>query len=107
MRSLHGDLVPLCCTLRIVLAIASFLMAVLTTHGGTCRAGVPVGYIKTASETHVPVVKMFCVILLTGGRCLDRQLGSSGRWRCRSIRRIISLVSILDGDQRRSFSGHH
>ena len=39
-------------------------MAVLTTHGGACRAGVPFGYIKTVTETHVPVVKMFCVILL-------------------------------------------
>ena len=53
--------------MHIVQAIASFLMAVLTTHGGACRDGVPVGYIKTATETHVPVVNFFCLILLTSG----------------------------------------
>ena len=86
MRSLHADLVPLCRILRVVLAVASFLMAALTAHGEACRAGVLVGYIKAATETNIPVVKVFCVILLAGGRGLSRQLGALGRWADRSKR---------------------
>ena len=84
--------VALRCILRIILTIAALLMAVLATYCGACCAGVPTGHIKSATKTHVPVVEMFCVIFLPGGRCLDRRLGSSGRWWCCSIRCTILIL---------------
>ena len=72
MCSLCADPVPLRRILRVVLTIASFLMSVPTTHGGACLAGVPDGNIKAATDTHVPVIEVFVVILLAGGRGLAR-----------------------------------
>ena len=62
-----------------VLAIASFLMSVLTTYGGACPTGVPDGNIKAATDTHVPVVEVFVVILVAGERGLARRLSAPSR----------------------------
>ena len=85
MRSLHPHFVTLRHILRVILAGASFLVPFFAALRGARRTRVPNRHLEPTAETHVPVVKMFCVVLCSGGHSLCRRRGSSGRRGCCSI----------------------
>ena len=60
---------------------------------GACCTRVPNRDFEPATETHVPVVKMFCIVSLAGGHSSCRRWGSSCCRGCCSIRRPVSSLA--------------